>query len=74
MKKIPVVAFVAALAVDMTGCQEEEEKNPVAAATAALKSDADKAAKDAAKATDAAKKEAEKAAADAKKAVDNAKK
>ena len=47
MKKILAVAFVAALAVVMTGCQKEEEKNPVAAAAAAVKSDADKAAKDA---------------------------
>ena len=74
MKKILVVAFVAALAVVMTGCQKEEEKNPVAAATAALKSDADKAAKDAAKAADAAKKEADKAADAAKKAANDAKK
>ena len=74
MKKILAVAFVAALAVVMTGCQKEEEKNPLATAAAAVKSDADKAAKDAAKVADAAKKEAEKAAADAKKAADNAKK
>ena len=74
MKKILAVAFVAALAVVMTGCQKEEEKNPVAAATAALKSDADKAAKDAVKATDAAKKEADKAADAAKKAANDAKK
>jgi len=74
MKKILVVAFVAALAVVMTGCQKEEEKSPVAAAADAVKSDVDKAAKDAAKAADAAKKDAEKAAADAKKAADDAKK
>ena len=74
MKKILAVAFVAALAVVMTGCQKEEEKGPLAAAAAAVKSDADKAAKDAAKALDAAKKEGVKAAADVKKAVDEAKK
>ena len=56
MKKILAVAFVAALAVVMTGCQKEEEKNPVAAAAAAVKSDADKAAKDATKAAADAKK------------------
>ena len=69
MKKILIVALVAAASVAMTGCQKEEEKNPVAAAAEAVKADADKAAKDAAKAADAAKKEAEKAADAAKKAV-----
>ena len=68
MKKILIVALVAAASVVMTGCQKEEQ-NPVAAAAEAVKADADKAAKDAAKAADAAKKDAEKAADAAKKAV-----
>ena len=69
MKKILIVALVAAASVVMTGCQKEE-KSPVAAATEAVKADADKAAKDAAKAADAAKKEAGKAADAVKKAAE----
>ena len=72
MKKIIAVALVAASVLVMTGCQKEEE-NPGAAALSALKSDADKAAKDAKKAADAAatdaKKAADAAAAEAKKAA-----
>lgn len=70
MKKILAVALVAAVAVAMTGCQKEE--SPVADAAAALKSDADKAAKDAGKVADAAKKEAAKAVDAAKKEADKA--
>ena len=43
MKKILIVALVAAASVVMTGCQKEEQ-NPVAAAAEAVKADADKAA------------------------------
>ena len=70
MKKILIVALVAAASVVMTGCQKEEEKNPVATAAEAVKADADKAAKEAGKAADAAAKEAAKAADAAKKAAD----
>ena len=62
MKKILIVALVAAASVAMTGCQKEEEKNPVAAAAEAAKASADKAATDAKKAADAAKKAATDAA------------
>ncbi len=72
MKKILAVALVAAVAVVMTGCQKEEEKNPLAAAAESVKSSADKGAKDAGKAAEAAKKDAAKAADDAKKAADKA--
>ncbi len=71
MKKILIVAAIAAVTVAFTGCEKQEEK-PGAAALSALKSDADKGAKDANKAAADAKKEADKAAADAKKAADKA--
>ena len=67
MKKILIVALVAAASVAMTGCQKEEEKNPVAAAA-----DADKAAKEAGKAADAAAKKVGEAADAAKKAATDA--
>ena len=70
MKKILIVALVAAASVAMTGCQKEEEKNPVAAAAEAAKASADKAATDAKKAADDAAKEAGKAADAAKKAAE----
>ena len=58
MKKL-ICSIVLASSVLYIGCQKEEEDNPVAAAAAAVRSDADKAAKDAAKAAAAAKAEAE---------------
>ena len=72
MKKILIVALVAAASVAMTGCQKEEEKNPVAAAAEAVKADADKAAKEAGKAADAAAKNVGEAADAAKKAATDA--
>ena len=71
MKKILIVAALAAVTVAFTGCEKQEEK-PGAATLSALKSDADKAAKEANKAAANAKKEADKAAAEAKKAAENA--
>ena len=56
MKKILIVALVAAASVVMTGCQKEEEKNPVAPATEAVKA-ADAAVKEGGKAADAAVKD-----------------
>ena len=77
MKKILIVALVAAASVVMTGCQKEEQ-NSVATAAEAVKADADKAAKEAGKAADAAAKEvgkaADAAAKEAGKAADAAKK
>ena len=73
MKKILAVAFVAALAVVMTGCQKEEEKNPVAAAAEAVKASSEAAAKETGKAADAAKKIGEATDAAKKAATDAAK-
>lgn len=72
MKKILIVALVAAASVVMTGCQKEEEKNPVAATAEAVKAGANAAAKEAGKAADAADKEVGKAADAAKKAATDA--
>ena len=71
MKKILIVAAIAAVTVAFTGCEKQEDK-PVANALSALKGDADKAVKDANKAAAEAKKEADKAAAEAKKEADKA--
>ena len=72
MKKILIVALVAVVSVVMTGCQKEEEKNPVAAAAEAVKAGTDTAAKETGKAADAAAKEVGKAADAAKKAATDA--
>ena len=60
MKKILIIAAIAAATAAFTGCEKQEEK-PGAATLSALKSDADKAAKQADKAAADAKKAAEKA-------------
>ena len=68
MKKILIIAAVAVTTLAFTGCEKKEEQ-PGAAALSALKSDADKAAKDASKAAAAAQKEAAKQVDAAKKAA-----
>ncbi len=69
MKKILVIAAIAAASFAITGCEKQDETS---SALSALKSDANKAAKDAQKAADAAAKEAGKQADAAKKAAANA--
>ena len=71
MKKILIMAAIAAVTVAFTGCEKQEEK-PGAATLSALKGEVNKAAKDADKVAADAKKEADKAAADAKKEADKA--
>lgn len=73
MKKILIVAAIAAVTVAFTGCEKQEEKS-VGDALTSLKSDLDKAAKDVSKAAENAKKEVEKAAAEAKKSAESASK
>ena len=55
MKKL-ICSIVLASSVLYIGCQKEEVNNPLAAVAAAVRSDPDKAAKDAAKEADAAAK------------------
>ncbi len=71
MKKILIIAAIAAVASVFTGCEKKDE-TPGASALSALQRDADKAAKDAKKAADAAAKDAQKQADAAKKAAQNA--